>query len=79
MGGLDAVAFTGGIGENSPRLRAACCQGLEFLGIRMDAARNESGAGDRVVSAGDSAVTVLALATNEELVVARRAWRRLAA
>jgi acetate kinase len=52
MGGLDAVAFTGGIGENSPRLRAACCQGLEFLGIRMDAARNESGAGDRVVSAG---------------------------
>ena len=79
MGGLEAVAFTGGIGENSPRLRAACCQGLEFLGIRMDAARNETGAGDRVVSAGDSAVTVLALATNEELVVARRAWRRLTA
>ena len=38
MGGLDAVAFTGGIGENSARLRAACCAGLEFLGIELDAA-----------------------------------------
>ena len=49
MGGLEAVAFAGGIGENSARLRAACCQGLEFLGIRMDAERNESGSGDRLV------------------------------
>jgi len=79
MGGLDAVAFTGGIGENSAPLREACCQGLEFLGIRIDAARNESGKGDRAVSAADSAVTVLALATNEELIVARRAFRRLTA
>jgi acetate kinase len=78
MGGLDAVAFTGGIGENSARLRARCCAGLEFLGIKLDAARNEHGAGDRLVSADDSAVAVLALATNEELVVARRAYRRLA-
>src|SRR5581483_3709048 len=77
MGGLDAVAFTGGIGENSARLRAACCEGLEFLGIRLDAARNESGNGDRAVSADGSPVTVLALATNEELVVARRAYRVL--
>ncbi len=77
MGGLDAVAFTGGIGENSPRLRAACCADLEFLGIRMDAGRNQSGSGDRAVSAEDSRVTVLAIATNEELVVARRAYRCL--
>jgi acetate kinase len=78
LGGLDAVAFTGGIGENSARLRAACCTGLEFLGIRLDAERNEQGPGDRLVSADSSAVAVLALATNEELIVARRAWRRLA-
>jgi acetate kinase len=78
MGGLDAVAFTGGIGENSPALRAACCQGLGFLGIRLDPESNEKGAGDRVVSAPDSQVTVLALATNEELVVARRAYKALA-
>ena len=77
MGGLEAVAFTGGIGENSARLRAACCAGLEFLGIRLDPGRNEDGAGDRLVSAADSRVQVLALATNEEVVVARRAYRLL--
>src|SRR5258708_23777201 len=40
MGGLDAVAFTGGIGENSAGLRLACCQGLEFMGVRLDAQQN---------------------------------------
>ena len=77
MGGLDAVAFTGGIGENSWRLRAACCAGLEFLGISIDPERNTSGTGDRAVSSDTSKVTVLALSTNEELIVARRAYRLL--
>jgi acetate kinase len=77
MGGIDAIAFTGGIGENSGRLRAACCRGLEFLGVKLDAARNETGAGDRNVSADDSRVAVFTIATNEELIVARRAWRVL--
>jgi acetate kinase len=76
MGGLDAVAFTGGIGENSARLREQCCAGLEFLGIKLDAARNAA-SGDRVVSADGAKVTVLALSTNEELIVARRAYRCL--
>jgi acetate kinase len=75
MGGLDAVAFTGGIGENSARLRAGCCLGLEFLGIQLDPARNESGTGDRLVSSDQSKVAVLALATNEELIVARRTYK----
>src|SRR4051794_23040494 len=66
MGGLDAVAFTGGIGENSERLRAACCSGLEFLGVELDTAKNE-GSGDRVVSSGR--VAVIALGTNEEVIV----------
>ena len=77
MGGLDAVAFTGGIGENSARLRAACCAGLGFLGIALDPEANECGLGDRVVSHGS--VAVIALATNEEIVVARRAYRLLSA
>jgi acetate kinase len=77
MGGLDAVAFTGGIGENSARLRALCCAGLEFLGIRLDAALNESGSGDRVLTLEGAPVAVLALGTNEELIVARRAFRCL--
>lgn len=77
MGGLDAIAFTGGIGENSARLRSECLAGLEFLGVRLDPAKNETGSGDRVISAENSPVAVLALATNEELIVARRAWRVL--
>lgn len=74
MGGLDTVAFTGGIGENSATLREACCRGLEFLGIRLDAARNREGSGDRVVSADGAAVAVVALATNEELIVGRETY-----
>ncbi len=77
LGGLDAVAFTGGIGENSAALREACCGGLEFLGLRLDTARNREGTGDRVVSSDGSPVTVLALATNEELIVARETWTGL--
>jgi acetate kinase len=77
MGGLDAIAFTGGIGENSARLRAACCAGLEFLGVKLDQEQNETARGDRLVSATESTVAVLALATNEELIVARRAYALL--
>ncbi len=79
LGGLDAIAFTGGIGENSARLRAACCRGLEFLGVQIDPERNTQNAGERVVSATGSSVVVVALPTNEELIVARRAYRVLAA
>jgi acetate kinase len=71
MAGLDAVAFTGGIGENSASLRAMCCEGLEFLGLRLDAAANLSGESDRLVSRADSRVQVVVLRTNEELIVAR--------
>ena len=75
LGGLDALAFTGGIGENSASLRAACCRDLDFLGIALDPVANENGAGDRIVSSGS--VSVIVLSTNEELIVARRAFRLL--
>ncbi len=78
MGGLDAVSFTGGIGENSARLRAAASSGLEFLGLRIDPKANEKGTGDRLISAPDSTVDVLTLAANEELIVGREAARLLA-
>ncbi len=71
MGGLDAVAFTGGSGENSASLRALCCQGLEFLGVRLDPATNEGGPGDRLISGEESRVPVVVLGTNEELIVGR--------
>ena len=76
MGGIEALAFTGGIGENSARLREKCCSSLEFLGVALDPERN-SGEGDRIVSADASRVSVMALSTNEELIVARRAYRCL--
>lgn len=79
MGGLDAIAFTGGIGENSAPLRARALSHLEFLGVRLDPVLNTSGSGDRLVSAPGSAVKVAVLSTNEELVVARRAYKVLAA
>ena len=78
MGGIDAVSFTGGIGENSARLRAEALKGLEFLGVRVDQEANENGKGDRLISTPDSTVDALILATNEEIVLAREAARLLA-
>ena len=78
MGGIDALAFTAGIGENSARLRALCCDGLGFLGIQLDAAANENGSGDRLISRRGELVEVLVLATNEELIVARETAALLA-
>lgn len=77
LGGLDALAFTGGIGENSASLRESCCRSLEFLGIQLDAGRNRDLAGDRVVSREGAPVAVLALATNEELIVARETYSQV--
>lgn len=72
LGGLDVLVFTGGIGARSAEIRTRVCAGLDFLGIRLDARRNASAAGDGPVSADDSAVQILTLQTNEELIVARQ-------
>ncbi len=74
--GLDAVAFAGGIGENSPRVRELSLEGLGFLGVELDPARNAAArgaSGDALISADDSRVRVYVIATNEEIVVARKA------
>jgi acetate kinase len=70
MGGLDAVVFTGGIGENSPDVRAASCTGLEFIGIQIDEAKNNSQDKEKIISSDSSKIKVMALPTNEELVIA---------
>jgi acetate kinase len=71
MGGLDAIAFTGGIGENAMQVRAEVLKGLEFLGINLDKRRNNAAAGkEAIISAKDSQVTVAVVPTNEELVIA---------
>jgi acetate kinase len=78
MGGLDAVAFAGGIGENAWRVREAVCREMEFLGIALDDAKNrERATTDRVISASNSRVSVLVVYTNEEIIVARETVRVL--
>ena len=76
--GLDILAFTGGIGENGIRIRQSVCQGLEYLGIRIDPDRNQVRGRDTVISADGSQVSVLVVLANEELVIARETARLVA-
>ncbi len=78
LGGLDALVFTAGIGENRPEMRAGICAGLENFGLSLDAEANrEVRAREAIVSASDSKVRVMVIPTNEELVVAREVRRLL--
>ena len=70
MGGIDALVFTGGIGENSPKVREAVCTGLEFLGLNLDLEKNESPEGEVNIAKDDSQASILRIPTNEELVIA---------
>jgi len=79
MGGLDAVAFAGGIGENSWHVRQEVCRDMEFLGIELDEEKNRlPSSGDRVISSPNSKVAVLVVYSNEEIIVARETVRVLA-
>ena len=71
MGGVDAVVFTAGIGENSSILRKAIVEGLEFMGIKIDENANKYRGDFLDISADDATVRVFVIATNEELVIAR--------
>jgi acetate kinase len=72
-GGIDAVVFTAGIGEGSARVRRLVCERLAFLGVELDAARNESCEPDCDVHANDSRVRVAVVRAREELIAARAA------
>lgn len=71
LGGIDALVFCGGIGENSARIRARICERLGWMGIEIDHSRNASHA--TVVSSDLARTTVMVVPTNEELVIARAA------
>jgi acetate kinase len=71
LGGLDAIVFTGGVGENSPTVRSLSADGLAFLGILLDPARNQSGGGDRDISADDASVRAYVVTAREDLEIAR--------
>mgnify|MGYP003379012974 CR=1 FL=1 len=70
MGGVDAIAFTGGIGENDANLRKEVCENMEYLGVKFDAEKNKV-RGEQKISADDSKVDVWVIPTNEELLIAR--------
>ena len=72
MGGADAVVFTGGIGENSPDVRARICAGMEWAGLKIDDARNQQTVGkEGLISTDDSKLLAYGIPTDEELLIAR--------
>jgi len=78
LGGLDALVFTGGVGEGSARVREAAAGRLAFLGVRIDAARNRDAEPDTDVAAPGAAVRVLVVRAREDLVIAREVRRVIA-
>ena len=70
MGGVDAIIFTAGVGENDKGIRSMVCQGLEFMGVKLDAEANNVRGKETVISTPDSKVKVLLIPTNEELMIA---------
>jgi len=71
MGGVDVVVFTAGIGENAWKVRKGACEGLEFLGIKIDPEKNNSSCKEVIISEDDSKVKVMVIPTNEEWMIAK--------
>jgi acetate kinase len=76
LGGLDALVFTAGIGENAPEIRRRVCEDAAWLGVAVDRAANDAG-GPRITRS-DAAVSAWVIPTNEDLMIARHAWSCLA-
>jgi acetate kinase len=72
MNGLDAIVFTGGIGEHNPAMRAAATAGLSFLGVSVDPRRNQATA-DAIISSPDAPVPSLVVTAREDIEIARQA------
>lgn len=77
LGGLDALVFTGGIGENSVVVRSGVCAGLEGFGIELDPAKNQNAKGEVNIAKSTSRTQIWILPTNEEIVVARQSYECL--
>ena len=70
LGGVDVILFTGGVGENQASCRSCVCEGLEFMGVKLDAEKNNVRGEEAVISAADSKVKVVVIPTDEELLIA---------
>ena len=75
LGGIDALIFTAGIGENSPKVRAAACANFGFLGLKLDGAKNVQSPADQEISFSDSAIRVLIIRAQEDWAIACDCWR----
>ena len=72
MGGVDIICFTAGVGEHQWDIREAACEGLEYMGVKFDKEKNMRNNGEEeIISAGDSAVTIAVVPTDEELLIAK--------
>ena len=79
LGGIDALVFTAGIGENSSEVRAAACANFEFLGMKLDPAKNLQSPTDQEISSSDAAVRVFIVRAQEDWAIARDCWRLMSA
>jgi acetate kinase len=74
LGGLDAVVFTGGVGENSATVRAGACEAFEFLGLKLDDVKNANSPKDADIATADSAVRVFIIQAQEDWAIASECW-----
>ena len=70
LGGVDIIVFTGGVGENQATARWGACEGLEYMGVKLDAEKNKVRGEEKVISTDDSKVKVVVIPTDEELMIA---------
>ncbi|MGA9884213.1 MAG: acetate kinase [Candidatus Acidiferrales bacterium] len=75
LGGMDALVFSAGIGENSPEVRASACDDMSFLGVRLDEQKNAKPVLDADISGTESRVRVLVIHAQEDWAIARECWR----
>ncbi|MEG4306658.1 acetate kinase [Microcoleus sp. D3_18a_C4] len=75
LGGLDALIFTAGVGENSALVRAAACEAFGFIGLKVDGDKNQHSSIDQDIAAVDSAVKILVIHTHEDWEIARECWK----
>ncbi len=79
LGGIDALIFTAGIGENSPETRAAACANFGYMDLKLDSEKNAHSPQDRDISSSDSAVRVLVVRAQEDWAIANECWRLVSA
>ena len=75
LGGIDALVFTAGVGENSPEIREAACRAFSFLGLKLDSPANLQASSDSDIAAADSSIPILVIRAQEEWAIARECWK----